>query len=127
MHPRQSMADNYRWLARYNTWFNERLYDACERLPDDERRRERGAFFGSIHGTLNHLVWADKLWLARFAAQGTPFPPLRPELLALPDGAVHATMLHEAWPDLREERRALDAAIEGWLADMPADWPSGRG
>jgi uncharacterized damage-inducible protein DinB len=111
LQPCQPMVDNYRWLARYNTWFNERLYDA-------------GAFFGSIHGTLNHLVWGDRLWLARFAAQGTLFPALRPELLALPEGAVHATTLHEAWPALRADRRALDAAIESWLADMPPEWPS---
>lgn len=118
----EAFLHNYRWLARYNAWFNERLYDACERLPEAQRREDRGAFFGSIHGTLNHLVWGDKLWLARFAAQGT-FPALRSELLALPGGAVHATMLHEAWSALRADRRALDAAIEAWLADMPADWP----
>jgi DinB family len=61
--------DNYRLLARYNRWFNTRLYDACERVSDEERKRDRGAFFGSIHDTLNHLVWGDRLWLARFAAQ----------------------------------------------------------
>ncbi|HEY1227160.1 MAG TPA: DinB family protein, partial [Ramlibacter sp.] len=78
----EAFLSNYRWLARYNRWFNERLYDACERLPDDERRRDRGAFFGSVHGTLNHLVWGDKLWLARFAAQGPTFAALSPGLLA---------------------------------------------
>ena len=58
-----ALLDNYRFLAGYNRWFNGRLYDACERLPDEERKRDRGAFFGSIHGTLNHLVWGDRLWL----------------------------------------------------------------
>lgn len=121
----EAFLANYRWLARYNAWFNERLYDACEQLPDAQRRRDRGAFFGSIHGTLNHLVWGDKLWLQRFAAQGTPCPALQPALLALPAGAVHATVLHEDWGALRADRRALDAAIVAWIDGMPPDWPAG--
>lgn len=118
-----SFVDNYRFLARYNRWFNERLVAACETLPDDERRRDRGAFFGSLHGTLNHLVWADKLWLARFADQGVAFASLPPELLRLPPGATHGTPLHEAWPALKAERERLDRAIEGWTAEMTADFP----
>jgi hypothetical protein len=80
----QTLLENYRFLARYNRWFNERLYDACERLPDEERRRDRGAFFGSIHGSLNHLVWGDRLWLTRFGAQGVAFAALAGDVLVLP-------------------------------------------
>ena len=47
-------------MARYNRWQNENLYGVADRLSDDERRRERGAFFGSIHKTLSHLLWADQ-------------------------------------------------------------------
>lgn len=119
-----AMLANYRWLARYNRWFNARLYDACEGLSDDERRRERGAFFGSIHGTLNHLVWGDRLWLRRFVAQGVPFPSLTDAVLALPAGAVHETVLYEDWRGLRAARVALDEAIVGWLDAMPADFPT---
>jgi uncharacterized damage-inducible protein DinB len=118
-----SFVENYRLLARYNTWFNERLYDACERLPDAERKRDRGAFFGSIHGSLNHLVWGDRSWLRRFATQGVPFASLTPDVLALPEGAVYGTVIHDHWDDLRAQRRTLDAAIEGWTRDMPADFP----
>lgn len=114
---------NFRFLARYNRWFNERLYAACETLADDERRRDRGAFFGSIHGTLTHLVWADKLWLARFAAQDVAFASLPPELLRLPPSATHGTPLHEDWNALKAERERLDRAIEGWTAEMPPDFP----
>ena len=114
---------NYQFLARYNTWFNERLYDACEKLPDEERRRDRGAFFHSIHGSLNHIVWADRLWLRRFAVQDVSFASLTPEVLVLPDGARHETHLHEGWTDLRQARAALDAAIKTWVRDMPQDFP----
>ncbi|HZY20465.1 MAG TPA: DinB family protein [Ramlibacter sp.] len=122
--PQATFLDNYRWLARYNRWFNERLYDACEQLTDADRRLDRGAFFGSIHGTLNHLVWADRLWLRRFAGQPTPAPALRAELLALPADAVHETVLHADWAGLRAARRDLDAAIETWTQQMPPGFPA---
>ena len=53
-------------MARYNRWQNQNLYGVADTLPDDERRRERGAFFGSIHKTLSHLLWADRVWMSRF-------------------------------------------------------------
>ena len=53
-------------MARYNRWQNRNLYGVADTLSDDERRRERGAFFGSIHKTLSHLLWADRIWMSRF-------------------------------------------------------------
>lgn len=114
-----AFLDNYRFLARYNRWMNQRLYQACETLSDEERKWERGAFFGSIHHTLTHLVLADKMWLQRFAAQGTAFAALAPALLALPDGSDYTSDLHPDWLDLKRTRDTLDAAIEAWMADMP--------
>ena len=112
------LADNYRFLARYNRWFNSRLYDACGQLTESGRRQDRGAFFGSIHGTLNHILWGDAMWLGRFAAQPAPLggDRLPPALLALPAGAVHGTELHADWASLRSHRSALDEAIENWTA-----------
>jgi uncharacterized damage-inducible protein DinB len=118
-----AFTDNYRFLAQYNRWFNERLYAACEGLSDEERKRDRGAFFGSIHATLNHLVWGDQTWLRRFAAQGVDFESLSPDVLDLPQGAMHGTVLYENWEALRAKRAQLDAAIEGWTRDMPPDYP----
>ena len=53
-------------MARYNRWQNANLYGVADTLSDEERRRERGAFFGSIHKTLSHLLWADRIWMSRF-------------------------------------------------------------
>lgn len=118
-----AFLQQYRWLARYNRWFNARLCDACERLPEEERRRDRGAFFGSVQGTLNHVVWGDRVWLRRFAAQGVSFPSLAGDVLALPPGAVHETPLYEDWDGLRSARAALDEAIVAWVDGMPQDFP----
>lgn len=58
----------YRSMARYNAWMNDKVYTAAGTLSDDQRKADRGAFFGSIHGTLNHILLADLIWLQRFAA-----------------------------------------------------------
>ena len=118
-----AFIDNYRFLARYNRWFNQRLYAACDPLGDDARLQDRGAFFGSIHGTLNHLVWGDTMWLQRFAAQGETFEALGDDLLALPPGASYGTVLEPDWAALKARRDRLDAAIEAWVGAMPPDYP----
>lgn len=118
------MLDNYRMLAKYNRWFNAQLYSACAPLGDETLKRDCGAFFGSIHVTLNHLVWADKMWLARFAAQDVACQPsLTPQLLALPSGARFETVLFEGFGDLRAHRVQLDTAIETWVQQLPPDFP----
>lgn len=62
-------------MACYNRWANERLYEACRTLDDDSYHAARKAFFGSIHGTLNHVLVGDLLWLARI--EGLPKPDLK--------------------------------------------------
>jgi uncharacterized damage-inducible protein DinB len=90
-------------LARYNRWQNQNLYGVADTLSDAERRRERGAFFGSIHGTLSHLLWADRIWMSRFA--GTP----RPE-----GGIPESVSLYGDWSELKRERAAFDSVIVDW-------------
>ena len=116
-------ADNYRFLARYNRWINQRLDDAAETLNDEERQRERGAFFGSIHRTLNHLVVADQIWLRRFVQCGLDnyitLDSLDDSVLDLPGSSRLDTVLFDNWQALRARRNQLDAAIEGWTAELP--------
>lgn len=109
--------DHYAFMARYNRWFNSRLYDAAQRLDDAQRKCDRGAFFGSIHGTLNHVLVGDKLWLGRFARLGS-FPMLTEERLALPGFAGLDMQLHDRFEPLRRDREALDAAIEAFAAGL---------
>ncbi|MGA7488796.1 MAG: DinB family protein [Xanthobacteraceae bacterium] len=92
-----------RRLARYNRWQNENLYGVADALSDAERRRERGAFFGSIHGTLNHLLWADRIWMSRFAGTSRPAGGIR-----------ESVSLYGDWNELKRERAAFDAIIVDW-------------
>ncbi|MDO9403921.1 MAG: DinB family protein [Polaromonas sp.] len=115
-----SLADNYRLMARYNRWINQRVYDAAATLTEAERQLERGAFFGSIHRTLQHLVVADQIWLRRFipvaADHGVDIRMLDADVLDLPAPHALDMPLFDDWAPLRQKRVQLDAAIEAWTA-----------
>ena len=61
------MTEYLQRMARYNQWMNRKLYKKVQLLPTDEIAKDRGAFFDSILGTLNHILVADMFWLRRFA------------------------------------------------------------
>ena len=94
-------------LAAYNEWANRRLYDAAAGLPDEDYRAERGAFFGSLHGTLNHILVGDRIWMRRFT--GTGDAPQRLDAI-----------LHDDFHELRAARRAEDARIVAYIAGLGA-------
>src|SRR5262245_22987629 len=101
-------------MARYNRWQNESLYGEADKLPEEERRRERGAFFGSIHKTLSHLLWADRQWMSRFA--GTPKPE---------GGIPGSVTLYPDWEGLKRERVAFDGVIIDWTQRVDPAWLAG--
>lgn len=99
------MKAHFEMLARYNAWANRKLYAACSELSEEERRRDLGAFFRSLHGTLNHMLVADVIWTARF--RGAPNPPW--------------TLDHEAhavFDELRAARESMDEDIERLCAEF---------
>ena len=72
------MKSRYQMFASYNAWCNERLYDAAATISDADYRADRGAFFKSLHGTLNHLLVGDRIWMRRFTGMGdVPREPRR--------------------------------------------------
>jgi uncharacterized damage-inducible protein DinB len=83
------MKQIYTMFAGYNGWANRRLYAAAGALPDADYRAPRGAFFGSIHGTLNHLIVADRIWMRRFTGEG-PVQTRLDEILFDDFGALSA-------------------------------------
>ncbi|MGH6679538.1 MAG: DinB family protein [Bradyrhizobium sp.] len=62
--------ENFRQLADYNHWANRRLYAAALQMSEEQYRRPTGVFFGSLHGTLNHLLLTDRVWLKRLTGEG---------------------------------------------------------
>ncbi len=93
-------------MAAYNQWMNEKLYAAAGELSDEERKRDLGAAFRSIHGTLNHLLLTDQAWMQRFRGEPVTMQAVDQELYA-------------AFEPLWEARRALDAEIAAWAEQVP--------
>jgi uncharacterized damage-inducible protein DinB len=103
---------HYEQFAAYNRWANRRLYDEAARVPDDARRRDVGVFFRSLHGTLNHLVVADRVWLRRLTGEG-------------PEPGRLNEILYEDFDALREAREAEDARIIRFVGGLEeADFPA---
>jgi len=106
-------VDFVQTFARYNQWQNRSLYAAAAGLSEAERLRDRGAFFGSIHGTLSHILWGDLQWMSRFApdAYEKPATLVRTSPGNFPD-----------WDDLKSRRETFDAALVDWAKAMDAGW-----
>ena len=98
-------VDYCRLMARYNRWMNERIYATAARMTDEERRADRGAFFGSIHRTLDHILWGDEAWIARFT--GAPFT-----------AKAYGADRHADFADLARERERTDTAILNWAGRL---------
>ena len=92
-------------MARYNSWANRRLYDAASALTRQDYFADKGAFFKSVHGTLNHLLVADRIWMARFTGIGAPAARLD-------------AILFSELTNLRRAREAEDAKIIEYIAGL---------
>jgi uncharacterized damage-inducible protein DinB len=96
---------HYRMFARYNAWANMRLYDAAAKLSVEQYRADRGAFFKSVHGTLNHLLVTDRIWMQRFTGAGDA------------PGSLDA-ILFETLGELRAARETEDRRIIGFVEGL---------
>ena len=99
-------------MARYNRWMNERLYAQLSEVDDAERKRDRGAFFGSMHGTLNHLLWGDRMWLGRFVDEPCTV-------------AAFGTDMFADFDVLARERERTDRSVLDWAGNVSAEWLAG--
>lgn len=100
-------------MAHYNRWMNGKLFDAAAQISDEERKVDRGAFFGSLHGTLNHILWADYAWLNRLADSDYRLPRI-------------GTPLHDSFDDLCAARHQTDNLIIAWADGIQNDWLQGE-
>jgi uncharacterized damage-inducible protein DinB len=100
-----TLLTHYQMFGRYNAWANTRLYDAAATLGDEQYRADRGAFFKSVHGTLNHLLATDRIWMQRFTGTGTA-----PDRLD--------TILFETLGELRTAREAEDRRIVDYVDSL---------
>jgi uncharacterized damage-inducible protein DinB len=102
-----------RIMARYNSEMNRRIYAGAGRLTDEQRREDIGLFWKSLHGTLCHLLWADRQWMSRL--DGWP-----PNTIPNPESP---TLIHD-FIELRAEREKADTKIEDFANRIDEAWLS---
>jgi uncharacterized damage-inducible protein DinB len=100
-----------RTMAAYNAEMNRRLYAAAARLTDAERRLARGAFWGSIHGTLSHLLWGDQMWMSRFDGWVKPSAVMK-----------ESPRLIDDFDKLQAARVDADDRISSWASEVSEEW-----
>ena len=107
-------------FAQYNSWFNGQLFEHVATLDDAERKRDRGAFFGSIHDTLDHILLCDRSWLSRIERSSLPFRSLTNADL-IPDLQDVRQGVTQDFETLRTERRATDGVFEGFVRELTSE------
>lgn len=105
-----------RLMAAYTQWQNISLYSAAETLTEEARQKDRGAFFGSIHATLNHVLWGDQFWMHRLAGTKKPTAP----------NIESSATQFDSWDGLRAARAATDKAIVTWASTAESETLSGE-
>lgn len=108
-------------LARYNRWMNEKLFAVTGELSEAERTLDRGAFFGSIHRTLNHLLLADRVWIARFTGRAPEDGSLGPDGIRSLDQELYTD-----FDELRRERTKTDDALDAFVATLTEEMLAGN-
>ena len=103
------MKTQFELMARYNQWMNKKLYTVCAEIPDADRKKDMGAFFKSIHSTLNHIMYADKAWMGRFTGKSI-------------GGVKVGVDLYSDFDELRKEREKMDQKIIEWTRSLESDW-----
>lgn len=107
------MKQHFMMFAAYNAWANERVYEAASALGPEEQNRDTGAFFGSLIGTLNHVLVADRIWLKRFTGEGDAPASLD-------------AVLYPEFGGLRAARAAEDGRIVRWVGSLTEKALAGR-
>lgn len=96
-------------MANYNTWMNEKIYNVCAGISDEQRKADMKVFFKSIHGTLNHLLWGDRAWMSRFNGKTYQLTKIGEDL-------------YDQFDVLRQERTKMDEEIKQWVNNLNEEW-----
>ena len=112
-----ALLNEFKLFADYNQLMNQRLYDAAAQLSEQNLRDDRGAFFGSVLATLNHIMVGDIIWLKRFATHQGSVEVLLP-VTQMPQPEKLTSIVHDDLAELRSEREQLDRLIVDWVAGV---------
>lgn len=102
-------ANYYELMSQYSRWMDAKLYEVCAIIPDKDRKKDMGAFFKSIHGTLNHIYYGDLAWLERL--RDNKFTPRK-----------LGVELFEDFDQLRKAQEKMDSEIIEWASFLTNEY-----
>ncbi len=111
-----ALKENFELMASYNQWMNTQIYTSVAHLDAIELSKDRGAFFGSILGTLNHILVGDIIWLKRFSDHPSNYQSLNTVRLLAPPTAL-SEILYPEFDMLFQARNKMDADIINFIAE----------
>ena len=91
---------NFQLLANFNTWANEKIMTSCKKLTETEYKKDRRAFFSSIHGTLNHLLVVDRAYISRIEGKDHGLKSL--------DQILYGNLFQLEEARIKEDKRLVD-------------------
>ena len=101
-------------LTNYNKWQNDNIIESADKLGDEQRQKDVGAFFGSIQGTLSHLLWGDSIWFDRLTHTSYQASPID-----------DSGLLWRNWEQYKIARKAMDQRLIRWAETVTNNWLSG--
>ncbi len=102
----------YQRMAAYNSWMTGQAYAAADRMEDAARKEDRGAFFGSVHSTLNHILFADRAWMRRFTGRDYEIRGMGVDL-------------YDDFAELKSAHLSMCDDISGFARDLDPEWLAG--
>lgn len=111
------LIEHVRLMAEYNQWMNQKIYRECEKLSSEQLGEDRGAFFGSVLGTLNHLVVGDTVWLKRFSSSDVSHKSLE-SINDFPHPEALDSILFTTLPELKARREQLDRVVVAFAREL---------
>lgn len=111
-----SIKEHFELMADYNSRMNGQIYQTSDKLEKEEIQKDMGAFFGSVLGSLNHILVGDLIWLVRFADLSHDYKSLK-KLNEYPKPSKLNDMLYTEFSELYRVRKKIDFIIQSWLRD----------
>ncbi|MBD1584827.1 DinB family protein [Pseudoalteromonas sp. S16_S37] len=112
-----SYLEHFILMSKYNSRMNAQVFNSMRELPEEVLHQNKGAFFGSLMGTVNHILVGDIIWLSRFSKHSELYTALSELLIVLPTPKKLDEILFASLEPLEHIRKKVDSTIEFWLVN----------
>lgn len=103
---------HFLYQTDYQHWANDALFNAIDRLDQEARVSSQQLYFGSLHNSMDHLLFFYRKWFARLKGESR--------------APRYSGTVHTDWHELKNNMRHEIRAMQRWLERQPQDYFDGR-